>query len=43
MGQSSINDYSFFRPFVIITLAVAVQSFHMLEHIAQVFQKITLW
>jgi hypothetical protein len=31
-----------FKPFVILTLAVAVQSFHMLEHIVQVLQKFVL-
>jgi len=42
MRQRSINDYSFFRPYLILTLAVAVQSFHMLEHIAQLIQKFVL-
>jgi hypothetical protein len=31
-----------FKPFLILTLAVAVQSFHMLEHIVQVIQKFIL-
>jgi hypothetical protein len=31
-----------FKPYVILVLAVAVQSFHMLEHIVQVIQKFVL-
>ena len=42
MSQRSINDHSFLWPFVILTVAVAVQSFHMLEHIAQLIQKFVL-
>lgn len=42
MSQRSINDYSFFRTYVILTLALAVQSFHMLEHIVQLIQKFVL-
>jgi hypothetical protein len=42
MSQRSINDCSFFIPYVILTIALAVQSFHMLEHIAQLVQKFVL-
>lgn len=31
-----------FKPYVILTVAIAVQSFHMLEHVAQVVQKFVL-
>jgi hypothetical protein len=31
-----------FRSYVILTVTVAVQSFHMLEHIVQVIQKFVL-
>lgn len=31
-----------FKPYVILAVAVAVQSFHMLEHIAQLVQKFVL-
>ncbi len=31
-----------FKPYVILTVAVAVQSFHILEHIVQVIQKFVL-
>ena len=31
-----------FKPYVILAVAVAVQSFHMLEHIVQVIQKFAL-
>ena len=37
-----MNNDPLFKPFVILTLAVAVQSFHMLEHIVQVLQKFVL-
>lgn len=35
------NDF-LFKPYVILTVAIAVQSFHMLEHIAQLVQKFVL-
>ncbi|MDP9287466.1 MAG: hypothetical protein M3P08_04630 [Thermoproteota archaeon] len=31
-----------FKPYVILTVAVAVQSFHILEHMVQVIQKFVL-
>jgi hypothetical protein len=31
-----------FKPYVILTVSVAVQSFHILEHIVQVIQKFVL-
>jgi len=37
-----MNNDPLLKPFVILTLAVAVQSFHMLEHIVQVIQKFIL-
>ena len=37
-----MNNDPFFRPYAILAIAVAVQSFHMLEHIAQVVQKFVL-
>jgi hypothetical protein len=41
-GDDSSSHYSFFMPYVILTIALAVQSFHMLEHIAQLVQKFVL-
>lgn len=38
----SVSNDLLFKPYVILTIAVAVQSFHMLEHIAQVVQKFVL-
>src|SRR5437870_4471010 len=37
-----MNNDPLFKPFVILTLAVAVQSFHMLKHIVQVVEKFIL-
>ena len=39
--MSTSNDV-LFKPYVILTVAIAVQSFHMLEHIAQLVQKFVL-
>jgi hypothetical protein len=38
----SMSNDLLFKPYVILTVAIAVQSFHMLEHIAQVVQKFVL-
>jgi hypothetical protein len=37
-----MNKDPLFKPYVILTVAVTVQSFHMLEHIVQVIQKFVL-